>query len=403
MVDAATILPSNATALERAMAQVSARLLDIPVPIRELWDVDTCPVEFLPHLAAAWSVDFWNPDWDEAKKRSMIRNAVKHHRLKGTLAGISAYAEIAGAEVLGVIRPPMKFFAGGSDTLAQRLAWLESLPQVKIYRSVAKTGRRPSIVASGAVRPFFLSRRFALPSEAGERSQPKALLIRNGVEATVGIRTDMQGIRTVILRRSAGARVFAGKLVGQVPLASSAAKTVARISADRQAIDPALASPLRPAGTGNGILPAIGSDPMPIGHAWFARANAWQRHAGVSTARHRIFERIAIADELAPAEPRKSTAFASHTRLAVPPHTAELKTSIPGRGTRSGYFAGARRAGSFAVHVDKKRLSTAFEAMRAAKALTDTVLIDTRTYRPFTAGQPFFAGQPVFAGQMTRA
>ncbi|WP_162901258.1 phage tail protein I [Breoghania sp. L-A4] len=404
MIAARTIvLPSNATPLERALERVGARVLDIPAPLKDLWNPDTCPVAFLPHLAAAFSVDFWNGDWDEAKKRSVIRNAVRHHRLKGTLAGIEAYAAMAGAEILGLHRPPEKFFAGGSDTLEQRRAWLDALPVIKVYRSTARALRSRGIIAGGAVQPFFLSRRFALASGATVRKRPRAVFIRDGVETEVGIATDVEGVRCVILHRALGVRAAAGRVVGRFALATSAAKTVARIAADPGIDDSALANPLRPAGTGNGILPAIGSDPMPIGRAWFSHANAWHRFAGVSSARQRIFERIPIADDLAPAEPRKSTAFASLTRLAMPAHTAELKTSMPGKGLRNGWFAGARPAGAFAASVDKTRLGEAFAAMRAAKRLSDKILIDTRTYRPFEAGQPLFAGQDILAGHMTRA
>ena len=402
--DGATMLPANATALERALARVAARVLDIPVPIADLWNPDTCPLSFLPHLAAAFSVDFWDEDWDEASKRNVIRAAVRHHRIKGTLAGMEAYAGMAGAQILRVHRPPEKFFAGGSDTQAQRLAWLESLPQVRIYRASPGLGARNAIFAGGAVKPFFLSRRLAWPSTAAARRQPRAVLIRDGVETVVGIATDHEGLRCVILRRQLGARLSASFAAGRrFALSSTAASTVARISADPGIDDPALARPLRPAGTGNGILPAIGSDPRAIGRAWFAGAPAHHRYAGYPTARERIFERIPIQDDLAPAEPRKSTAFASVTRLAVPAHTAELQTSIPGRGLRHGFFAGASPAGAFAATIDKRRLAQAFAAMRAAKRLSDRVLIDTQTYRPFTAGQSLFAGQEIRAGRMTRA
>ncbi|MEI2387476.1 phage tail protein I [Breoghania sp. JC706] len=402
--DGATILPTNATALERSLARVASRVLDIPVPLADLWSPDRCPVAFLPHLAAALSVDFWSSDWDEAKKRNVIRAAVRHHRIKGTLAGMQAYAAMAGAEILDVHRPPEKFFAGGSDTQAQRLAWLESLPQVRIYRAAPGLGRRKAIYAGGAAHPFFLPRRAAWPSTAAARRRPRAVLIRDGAETEIGIATDAEGRRCVILRRTLKSRLAASFAAGRrFALGSSAASTVAPISADPGLDDPALARPLRPAGTGNGILPAIGSDPRAIGRAWFASAPSLRRYAGYPSAVERIFERIPIQDDLAPPEPRKATAFAGVTRLAVPAHTAELKTSIPGRGLKHGFFANASPTGAFAVRVDKARLTETFAALKSAKRLSDRILIDTRTYRPFEAGQTLFAGQEIRAGQMTRA
>lgn len=400
--DAASVLPGNSTRLEKELARVTGRVLNTPVPIRDLWDVDECPVELLPYLAAAWSVDFWDANWPEPKKRSMIRNAVKHHRMKGTLAGIEAYADIAGAEVIRVIRPPMKLFASGSSTVEQRLAWLDSLPKVKIYRNTGKSAPRPALIAGGGARPFFLSRRFAYPNLASEHAQTRALLIRDGVETEVGVGFDFSGYRIVKLRGQAGARAFASFIVGRAVVPSNASKSIARISAETMAEDPALANPLRPAGTGNGIFPTLSSDPAPIGRSWFASALAYKRYAGRSDARFRAFEQIPLADDLSPPEPRLATGFASYTRISVPAHTAELKVGIPSKGTKSGYFAGARRAGSFAVPNDKSHVHKAMVAMRSAKALADMVLIDTSTYRPFRAGQTRIAGQTIIAGQWSR-
>ena len=47
------ILPPNATALERALADAGARLSDVPVVVRELWNPDACPAAHLPWLAWA--------------------------------------------------------------------------------------------------------------------------------------------------------------------------------------------------------------------------------------------------------------------------------------------------------------------------------------------------------------
>lgn len=399
----ASVLPNNATPLEKSMALVAERLLRIEVPIRELWDPDKCPVPMLPYLAAAFSVDFWRADWDESKKRSVIRMAVRHHQMKGTLAGISAYAALAGSEVLSVRRAPLKFFAGASDTLEQRLAWLEGLPKVKIFRNVQPQKKRSRIYAGGAIKPFFLARRVAMPSTATVRSRQRAVLIEDSISQEIGVGFDADGYQTVHLRRSVGRRAFAGRFVGQVPVRSTASKQVARIAADKMAEHPKLARPLRPAGSGNGLLPTYGSEPKKIGRAFFAGARLFRRFAAFPTGYYRYFMQIALAGDLAPPEPRNSTAYASFTPLEMPAHTAELKVSMPGKSLRHGFFAGVKPAGSFANKVDKTRLGESFEAMRSAKALADCVLINSQTYRPFLAGQPHFAGQPILAGQMTRS
>ena len=91
-----TLLPPNASELERAMESVTARLGQVPLPIRALWDADTCPAHLLPWLAWAFSVDEWDPDWPEAAKRASIRDAARIQRHKGTVWAIRRVLANAG-------------------------------------------------------------------------------------------------------------------------------------------------------------------------------------------------------------------------------------------------------------------------------------------------------------------
>lgn len=98
MVDQATLLPPNATILERVIEQViAARQASISTALRSLWDPDLCPVDFLPFLAWQFSVDRWNPDWPVAVKRSVVRSSVSVHRIKGTRKAVSDVIAALGA------------------------------------------------------------------------------------------------------------------------------------------------------------------------------------------------------------------------------------------------------------------------------------------------------------------
>ena len=48
---AARLLPTNASELERLAAEAFAQIERVPVPLRDLWNPDACPVELLPYLA----------------------------------------------------------------------------------------------------------------------------------------------------------------------------------------------------------------------------------------------------------------------------------------------------------------------------------------------------------------
>jgi len=99
-----SILPPNTTPTERAIESASSFVRDLVVPIRHLWNPETCPAAFLPWLAWSWSVDSWNPDWPEATKRAVIAASPRVHRLKGTVAAVRAAAQaVAGGAPVRII------------------------------------------------------------------------------------------------------------------------------------------------------------------------------------------------------------------------------------------------------------------------------------------------------------
>lgn len=94
-----TLLPRNASELERALEASMARLADVPVPLRDLWNPDTCPVELLPYLAWALSIDSWSSAWSETVKRARVRQALAIQRRKGTSSSVRDVIESFGGVV----------------------------------------------------------------------------------------------------------------------------------------------------------------------------------------------------------------------------------------------------------------------------------------------------------------
>jgi len=93
---AAVLLPGNATELERIAAQALAQIERVPVPLRDLWNPDTCPIELLPFLAWAFSVDRWSQAWPESAKRSAIKASYFIHAHKGTIGALRRVVEPLG-------------------------------------------------------------------------------------------------------------------------------------------------------------------------------------------------------------------------------------------------------------------------------------------------------------------
>lgn len=83
-----TLLPPQATPLERAVEKGMGALAEVPVPIRDVWNPATCPPALLPFLAWGVSIDFWDSAWTEADKRTAIAGAIEAQRRKGTPASL---------------------------------------------------------------------------------------------------------------------------------------------------------------------------------------------------------------------------------------------------------------------------------------------------------------------------
>lgn len=84
-----SLLPPNATPLERALEVGAARISDVAAPIDTLLDPATIALEALPWLAFGLSVDLWDAAWPEAVKRQAVASSIARHRIKGTVASVA--------------------------------------------------------------------------------------------------------------------------------------------------------------------------------------------------------------------------------------------------------------------------------------------------------------------------
>lgn len=89
-----SLLPLNSTQLERAIEVATHETTE--VPLRTLYNPDTCPAHLLYQLAWAWSVDRWDDTWPEEVKRSVIRSSFYVHAHKGTIGALRRVVEPFG-------------------------------------------------------------------------------------------------------------------------------------------------------------------------------------------------------------------------------------------------------------------------------------------------------------------
>lgn len=92
-----SLLPSNATATETAVAMTVARLSSVPVPGRDLWNAHAIPAHLLPWLAWSLSIgEEWTLATTEREQRDMVAAAVDLHRYKGTPHAVRRGLRAAG-------------------------------------------------------------------------------------------------------------------------------------------------------------------------------------------------------------------------------------------------------------------------------------------------------------------
>lgn len=96
-----SLLPANATELERALEQLAVdRIGDLSVPLRDIWSAENCPADLLPWLAWALSVDQWSSDWPLHIRRARVAAAIAIQRIKGTAQSVIDVIASFGGNVL---------------------------------------------------------------------------------------------------------------------------------------------------------------------------------------------------------------------------------------------------------------------------------------------------------------
>jgi len=90
-----SLLPPNTTQLERAIEKAQLRFTP-SATVLTLWNARTCPVNLLPVLAWASSIEDWDYQWPEQQKRDAIEASPDLHRRKGTPYAIKAALSVRG-------------------------------------------------------------------------------------------------------------------------------------------------------------------------------------------------------------------------------------------------------------------------------------------------------------------
>lgn len=404
------LLPGNATPFERAGAGTVARLSDVPTPIEQLWRPWDCREDLLPWLAWALSVDVWDDDWPEERKRSVVARAIALHRIKGTEAGLKAHVALADAAVRQLVVPPQGVFASRTLTKAEMDAWLRTMPQIRVYLA-REVGSAAGLSFAGAATESdvafgFWGQAFA-SFDAGRALLGRAARLWDREEETRLLiwdlhseREERRGLRIerVSLPGKAGFGLFVGGFFGR-GFASAEAKP-ARLVTWRQDVayeHRMSALSMRSAHPGLDPVDVRSERVSETGDAgpWaFVRRFAGTVFATRDDAAWMLFDRIVLHDPERAAPLVSAQSFAGVSRLGIADYTAlsviDLKDRAASRTFAAGVFAGA----AFALPEDTRKRTATRRAAIASKALRDRILVTHKTTRPRTFGDGFAIDGP---------
>lgn len=399
------LLPPNATSLERALAETSSAISEIPVPIDTMKDPARIPEHLLPYLARELSVDIWRDDWPIERKRWIVANSIRLHRLKGTLAGIKEHIELAGGEVVGTRLPP-----DGSYPVegADRAAWLARFPQLRTYLIRNRAPDLGGFVAGDAYPDSEHISTVPLNDLGDEYAGRQAYLYepRTGEETklstarrtTTTITGETKTVELVVLPVNYDAALVLDATAptdGVVPFGESIAERsmhryidgtyTVRVEGQtqRNTISPGL--------TPVDIHPDMVREKRPLPAAamipGLTAFGEGENHLSEPDIELSLYERIYLFD---PERVSKEVIVGGEfmtldfSRLGRPAFTAELivRTSQP---RRREFCLGISALDADDALVDPPDMVTPLvEAVKASAAARDKVLIRTQTYRPIT-------------------
>ena len=130
-----SLLPGNACDLERQAAQALTQIQRVPIPLRQLWNPNTCPTQLLPYLAWSLSVDRWDGNWSDATKRAAIRASFFIHSRKGTIGALRRVVEPLGY-LIEIIEWWQTAPAGVPGTFALKVGVLETGITEEMYQEL---------------------------------------------------------------------------------------------------------------------------------------------------------------------------------------------------------------------------------------------------------------------------
>jgi len=397
MSEEADLLPRNATSFEKAVSLAASKGVDLPAQlVSDVTDPWLCPADLIPFLALERSVDLWNPDWPEERKRWVIAEQARLHRLKTTEAGFRAHLALVGVDLVRTLTPRSDFFAAPEFGDEDRKAWVRQFPEIRI-RNFAQEGFDRVTSLSGPAdhadaylgasdRPSFFADDGLNPGEALGR---KAVLYRDGEETELlwseGTTGDGLFFEQIILAGDAGGLYFTDVVPSQGFLDDPATpnRIISFAAAPDETIGGFAYNLVRPSLTPLTTWPeritldatdevSLFADDVPIDLVWLVE----------SRARFRVYDSIRLFDLDPATQLPLSTDFVDSARFRLEPYTAELTVRIVGRKPD----AALEYVDDHLVEDDGIGLLNAVDAVRVSQSVRDTLYLNPNAHSPVRFG-----------------
>lgn len=375
---------------------------------------DGAPSGWLRWLFSALGADaYWREDFDDTRRRLILRRLFELYRSKGTAAGLRLHLGLlADATLVRAVQPPAKTFLAPSLTQAERAALEAQHPEVRL-RPFSQYGVKQSLFAgdclgdpteSWAVHPAIttagdrIGETAALydPATAVETPLQRATVDVAGLVVRLGIRGRAVGLfarralPAVVADQEARTRLYTYALQGGT---TDPLLTRASLGA-RPGLLPVRVwyTPHHEPGTGRGMYAA---------NRWTDR---WPDRGGAHLpafptrggAERRIWKSVRLFDPArAPQHGRAASTYCGGSRLGrVPVHVMEASISAPGHTSGLAMWGAAgAAAGRFIVASDAvARIDRMRWAGNLARRAGCRIPVATRTHIPLLTGPSVVCG-----------
>lgn len=417
------ILYRAASGLEKAMADsdVERLIATYAEAVKDVWNPDAIPLHLLPYLAWAMGVELWRDGWVEATKREWVKRQWEFKSLRGTRAGLEMAVDFMGRDVTPfgwfvkkVITQPQGFYASVPISQADYQVWLDSLPEIRLYRMHAfDNANNIASVVDGDTNDFIIYTTAGLDPEIPPEHQTDlwtgisagdplsladayrryAVMVDNGIETELAIEDagslDKKEIETFYFPHHE--HLFYSGAFADNGFARPGGQELDYVAAIRRTGELEWWNLMHHGAEVTSGVPRNRYHQVPDSAHIFAGADDINggNPAGIYASDafendKYVFESWRIAARGRVSERNSVVSYADYSLVSFPAYTAEVTVDVRERSAHGYMFSDTPAPIYYATPYDPFSLDPLWDAVNVSRALRDRVLVDTAANLPQT-------------------